>query len=118
MAVARYPGQAVVVPRLLVLWSRPYHLAAGEAERWVRAEVRQLPAADGVMAVALRRLESASPRLGHQWDWLLELEVAAPVADRVESGPCADWLADLRLLGMRPTVLLVSDDRPPEGGGG
>ena len=39
-------GDAVDVPRLLVLWSRPHHLSAAEAERWVRAEVRALRAVD------------------------------------------------------------------------
>jgi hypothetical protein len=97
--------------RLLVLWSRPQHLTPEEAERWVRDEVRELLAAEGVSSAALTRLESASPRHGCDWDWLLELEITVPASEYVDRGPGAHWLADLRLLGMRPAVLLAADTR-------
>jgi hypothetical protein len=110
MVVARSGAQACRVPRLLVLWTRPHHLTAEEAGRWAHAEVRRLLLVEGVSSARLTRLESASPRLAREWDWLLELEIAAPVADSVDHGPCAEWLADLRLLGMRPAVVLAPDD--------
>jgi len=97
------------VARLLVLWSRPHHLTPLEAERWVRGEVRAVVAHDAICSARLSRLEPASPRHGADWQWLLELEIAEPVHDYVESGPCAEWLGDLRLLGMRAQVVVVAD---------
>jgi hypothetical protein len=94
------------VPRLLVMWSRANHLAAEETERWARAEVRALLADPGIRSAALTRLASASDRHGGDWDWLLELDVAAP--DCLERGPAAEWLGDLRLLGMKPAVMVVA----------
>jgi hypothetical protein len=101
------------MPRVLVLWSRPQHLSAAEAERWARDEVRALLAADAVTSARLARLQRPSPRHGGEWDWLLELEVTA--ADCVDRGACAEWLGDLRLLGMRPSVTLVADGIALEG---
>ncbi len=109
MVAARPAAHDARVPRLLVLWSRPHHLGAEEAERWVRAEVRALLAGDAVRSVELTRLEGASPRHGCDWHWLLEVEVTGSVRDCVESGPCAEWLDDLRLLGMRPAVVVATD---------
>ena len=95
--------------RLIVLWSRPYHLGTEEAERWATQQVRELVKTDGVGGAALTRLERASPRHGCDWDWLLELEIALPAGDRID-----DWLGDLRLLGSRPAVLLAAESIPLE----
>jgi hypothetical protein len=102
-------AHAVSVARLMVLWTRPSHLTAEEAERWARDEVRALLEADTVRAATLTRLESASGRHGCDWDWLLELEIALPARDTVDRGSFANWLGDLRLLGMRPAVLLAAE---------
>jgi hypothetical protein len=59
------------VPRVLVLWRRPHHLSAEEAERWALAEVRALLADRGVRTADLTRLASASRRHRCDWDWLL-----------------------------------------------
>ena len=97
------------VPRLLVLWSRPRHLTSDVAERWARGEIRALLGDDGIRSAELTRLQSASPRHGCDWSWLLEVEVAGPVRECVERGRCAEWLADLRMLGMRPAVIVVAE---------
>jgi hypothetical protein len=102
-------AQDGAVPRLLVLWSRPHHLTCEEAERWARAEIRTLLGADGIGHAELTRLRSPSVRHACDWRWLLELEVSGPVSDCVERGPCAEWLGDLRLLGMRPAVIMAID---------
>ena len=44
----------------------------------------------------------------------LELEDARAGRDALRRGPVADWLRDLRLLGMRPTVMLVGNAGVPE----
>ena len=95
------------VPRVLVLWSRPDHLSAEEAERWARAELRAVVASDGVRSAKLKRLDPASPRYGGGLHWLLELEVAGPARECVENGRFAEWLGDMRLLGMRPEVVVA-----------
>jgi hypothetical protein len=97
------------VPRVLILWSRPQHLTAEEAERWARTELRGVLAADSVRSAELRRLEPASPRYGADPRWLLELEVAGPARECVENGPCAAWLGDMRLLGMRAEVVVADE---------
>jgi hypothetical protein len=97
------------VPRLLVLWCRPYHLTGEEAERWARGEVRALLAGEAVRSAELTRLESASPRHTCDWSWLLELEIDVPVREWVEHGVCAEWLGDLRLLGMHPAVMVAAE---------
>jgi hypothetical protein len=95
--------------------SRPHHLGPDEAERWARDEVQALLAGDEVLSAELTRLESASPRHAHDWRWLLELQIAVPAAECLDHGPCADWLADLHLLGMRPAVLVAAGDVRLEG---
>jgi hypothetical protein len=103
------------VPRLLVLWNRPHHVTAEEAERWARTEVRALRASEAFRSVHLTRLESASPRHGCEWRWLLEIEVDGRVRECVEHGRCAEWLSDLRLLGVRPAVIVADDAIALEG---
>jgi hypothetical protein len=105
-----------LMPRLLVLWSRPRHVTGEEAERWARAEIRGLLLADDVQSAQLTRLESATARHGADWSWLLELDVADPVTEFVKRRPCAEWLGDMRLLGMQPRVMVAagSIDLDPE----
>jgi hypothetical protein len=98
--------------RLVVLWTRPYHLSAEEADAWARREAASLLALAGVERAELTRLDSASTRHAAEWDWMLELHLREGADGRVcgEAREFADWLLDLRLLGMRPTVMLV--ERP------
>jgi hypothetical protein len=109
MALAGRRADDARVPRLLVLWTRPSHLTDEEADGWAREEVRALLADDAVTSAELTRLEKVSPRHGGERGWLLALEVAVPAAEFVEHGRCAEWLGDLRLLGMRPAVMLADD---------
>ena len=105
------------VSRLLIVWSRPHHLTAEEASQWVRGEIGALLGDAGTRSGELRRLERASPRHGCDWHWLLDLDVAAPASEFVDEGVCAEWLGDLRLLGMRPQVMVVGDAVAREGKG-
>lgn len=97
------------VPRVLILWSRPHHLSGEEAEGWARAELSRVVAADAVRSAELRRLTPASPRYGGDRRWLLELEVSGPVRECIEDGPCAEWLGDLRLMGMSAEVVVADE---------
>ena len=105
------------VPRLLIVWSRPHHLTAEEDSRWVRDEVGALLGDARARSGELTRLQSASPRHGCDWHWLLDLDVAPPASEFVDEGVCAEWLGDLRLLGMRPQVMVVGDAVAREGKG-
>jgi hypothetical protein len=98
--------------RVLVLWTRPYHLSAEEAERWAQAEAARLLEHRGVERADLTRLTSASEHHPGGWDWLLELHLAddADHGACADDDPCAEWLADLRVLGTHPAVLLA--ERP------
>lgn len=109
MAAGGEGAEDGAMARLVVLWNRPYHLSAEEAAGWARTEASRLLALEVVERAELTRLQSASERHARCWDWMLELHLA-PDADRdgvVDLPPCGEWLADLRRLGLRPTVLLV-----------
>ncbi len=96
------------VPRLLVLFHDPYHLNEGEARAWLRQEVDALLVHEELEAARLTRLGSATSQPHGGFDWLLELSV-----ERNAGNPGAaigELVADLRLLGMAPTVA-VADDR-------
>jgi hypothetical protein len=98
--------------RLLILWTQPQHLSAAEADAWVRREVRKVTGLAGIERAELTRLRSGLERFGAPHDWMLELHLApgAAPAACVEAQPCAEWLGDLRLLGMRPAVLVADGE--------
>jgi hypothetical protein len=100
------------VARLLIFWTQPLHLSAAEADAWVRGELRKVTGLAGVERAELTRLRSGSERFGAPHDWMLELHLtpgAAP-ADCVAAQPCAEWLGDLRLLGMSPAVVVADGE--------
>jgi hypothetical protein len=95
--------------RIIVLWNACRAISVEEDARWTHEEVEKLRAVEGVAAATLHRVESAALRHPRGWDWLLELELAngdSPNAV-VRQPACAEFLADLRLLGTRPTVFAV-----------
>ena len=100
------------VPRLVILWTRPYHLSREQADAWVSSEVAGLAATPGVDGARVVKVQRAALEHPSQWDWMLELDVgdAATVTGLLRRGDVADWLRDLRLLGMRPTVMLIAND--------
>ena len=102
----------MVAVRVLVLWIRCHVISAEEDARWVREEAEKLRDCDGVLGLALQQVESATVRHVRQWDWCLELHVANGASNAVVRHPaCAEFLADLRLLGTRPAVLVLPEAR-------
>ena len=103
------------MPRLLILWTRPAHLSRVEADAWARGEVPALAAAAGVDGTRITEVRPAGFAHPSAWHWMLELDVAddAAAGRSLETGPVADWVRDLRILGMRPTVLLVDTPEAP-----
>jgi len=110
MVSARTSAHDGEMARLLVFLTRPHHLSDDEVETWTRGEARRLLAVEGVERLELTRLQSASERHARPWDWMLELYLApyADPRDWVDAGPCAEWIGDLRLLGLRPAVLVAA----------
>jgi hypothetical protein len=107
-------AQDGVVARLLIFWTQPSHLSATEADTWVRGELRKVTGIAGVERAELMRLRPGSERFGAPHDWMLELHLAPDAApsECVEAQPCAEWLGDLRLLGMSPAVVVADVDAP------
>jgi hypothetical protein len=69
----------------------------------VRTEGRRLAAIPDVKSVSLTQ-PSATARHRRPWDWVCELDLrdSAVGGALVEHPACAEWLLDLRLLGMPP----------------
>jgi hypothetical protein len=101
---------------LLLFARRPYHLSDEEADNWMRLQAASLARTEAVTSVEVSRLQSPAARAAAGWDWLIEMhlahaEAAAGVArDRA----CRDLVADLRLLGMHPSLVLVDGTRSLE----
>jgi hypothetical protein len=100
-----------VVPRIVLTWDRPLHLDREEADRWLREQLRGLLAVPDVQRVELVPLISPLPAHPRPCEWLCLLHLAegADVRACLAAAPCAEWLRDLRLLGMRPAVAVAAD---------
>jgi hypothetical protein len=94
----------------MVFVERPRHVTSEEAEAWLERELAALDSS-GVDSIQLKRVLGASPRLCDTWSWMVQIDCRDLDAAReaVGNGPGMALLADLRLLGMRPSVALVED---------
>jgi hypothetical protein len=93
---------------------RPYHLSEPKAEAWMRSQAAPLTRGGTATSVEVSRLGAPATAGGRDWDWLIELHYEhtedAVVAAREEV--CRDLVADLRLLGMQPSLVLADNTRP------
>ena len=96
----------------MVLWNRIGGLKSGDDECWARAEVAKLQAHDGIAALALHPVATAAIRHPPPCGWCLEIRIAEghTANELVRSRPCAEFLDDLRLLGMQPRVLAIEGE--------
>jgi hypothetical protein len=95
------------IARLLLFARRPYHLSDEEADGWIR---RQTTALDGIAAVTGIELSRiTAPSAGAAWDWLIEMHLERPedAAVAARDSACRQLVAELRLLGMNPSLVLV-----------
>lgn len=89
-------------------WNRPYHLSDAEAQQWVRTEVHRLATIPDVQSVSLSQpANTRRHRPPHDWICELELHNGASGDALLEHPVCAEWLGDLRTLGMRPNVAIL-----------
>jgi hypothetical protein len=95
--------------RVLVLWNRVGGLKPGEDESWARAEVAKLEGHDGIAALVLQPVTTAAIRHASPFGWCLEIRLAEgqSASELVRGRPFAEFLDDLRLLGMHPRVLAL-----------
>ena len=103
--------RTMVAVRIIVLWNACRGISAAEDARWAQAETEKLRDVEGIAGVHLHQIESAALRHPRAWDWCLELEIANGDAPNsvVRRPECAEFLADLRLLGTRPSVLVLPE---------
>jgi hypothetical protein len=82
-----------------------------EAAAWTHKEVAALLRSPSIRRAEPKAIEVSGDSLGHMYDWLLELDVESREA--LEAAPLAEFLLDLRLLGLRPAVLVLREQEPP-----
>jgi hypothetical protein len=96
--------------RILVLWNACRGISSDEDARWVREEVEKLEAGPGVRSLTLHEVGSAALRYPHYWDWCLEVAVDETPNAVIRAPGYKEFLADLRLLGTKPAVLVLPED--------
>jgi hypothetical protein len=95
----------------MLFFRRPSFLGEAQAVRWMREQAAPLAGLAAVDRVDVTRLQAPALRGGTDWQWLIEMHCRrgeqAELAARDDA--CRDLIADLRLLGLHPT-LVVADD--------
>jgi hypothetical protein len=96
----------------MIFVQHPRHLSSEEAESWLEKQLDALTG-EGLEQVRLKRMNDASLGLGDRSAWRFELDCrdAGAAREVVLEGAGRALLMDLRLLGMRPSVDLVDEDR-------
>jgi len=116
MGAGAAPEDDRAIVRLMLFVRRPYHLSEQEADNWLHGQAASLARTATVQSVHVSRIHSPGSDGGRDWDWLIEMYCqdaeAAGQAARAEA--CRDLMADLRLLGMQPRLVLADATRPLE----
>ena len=99
------------VTRLIVLLEHPYHLPEEDSESWLRSEAAHLAYIRAIQRIDMSRLARPSQHFAQDWHWLLEIYLRQDEdPQRAFNEPSfIDLLADFRLLGMRPSVVVVQN---------
>jgi hypothetical protein len=103
--------------RLLLFVGRPNALSDSEAVRWMREQAAPLTRMEAVNRVEVTRLQTPALRGGRDWQWLIEMycERGEDAARAARDEVCRDLVADLRLLGMHPSMVLADGTDPLDG---
>jgi hypothetical protein len=99
--------------RLMLFVSRPYSLPAEEAVGWMLEQAAPL-ATMGAERVELVRLGAPGVHGNSDCEWLIEMYYrrVEDAAGAARNGLCRDLVADLRLLGMRPRLVVADTGEP------
>jgi hypothetical protein len=83
----------------------------------MREQVAPLARMEPVRRVEVTRLQSPALRGGRDWQWMIEMhcEDGEDAARAARDEACRDLVADLRLLGMHPSLVLADGTDPLEG---
>ena len=97
------------VARLLILLTMPTRLSDEQGDAWLREAVAGLSAHRDVECADVSSLAPGSRRSPRNWDRMIELHLrdGAGADEWADTGPCGEWLADLRSLRLQPVVLLA-----------
>jgi len=95
-----------------VLCGDPYHLTLEDARAWLSEELEAVVRRDGLQGASLTRLASppfSPPASSSGWLVGFHLDSAATPAAMRRRSALGELIADLRLLGMEPTVIVPDD---------
>ncbi len=97
-----------------MLWNAGRGIAPGEDESWARSQTDMLRSCRGVAAMALHPVLSAAVLHPQPCSWCLELRLAPghEPSEVVRAAPFAEFIGDMRLMGMRPRVLAIEQELP------
>ena len=75
----------------------------------MREQVAPLARMESVRRVEVTRLQAPALRGGRDWEWLIEMycDRGEDAARAARDEACRDLVADLRLLGMNPSLVLA-----------
>jgi hypothetical protein len=105
------------VARLMLFVRRPYVLSEEDAVRWMREQAAPLATVTAVDRVEMTRLQTPALRGGTDWQWLIEMhcERGEDATRAARDDACRELVADLRLLGMHPSLVVGDGTEPLEG---
>jgi hypothetical protein len=105
------------VARLLLFVRRPAVLSDSEAADWMREQAEPLARASSVDRVELIRLRAPGSHEVADCEWLIEMhcERGEDAARAARDDACRDLVADLRLLGMQPRLVVADGNEPLAG---
>lgn len=98
-----------MVARLMLFVRRPYVLSYEQAVRWMREQAALLAVIPAVDRVEVTRLQSPALHGGADWSWLIEMHCrrGEDAGRAARDDACRELVADLRLLGMHPTLVVA-----------
>ena len=117
MAQADASPSIGAVARLMLFVRRPSVLSEQEAVSWMRREAAPLATLTAVDRVEVTRLQAPALRGGTDWQWLIEMHCPSgdDAARAARDDACRELVADLRMLGMQPSLIVADGTEPLQG---
>ena len=98
--------------RILVLWNASRGVGPGEDASWACSQAQRIWGCPGIDAMALHPVKSAAVLHPQPCSWCLELRLVPgqEPSELVRARAFAEFLGDMRLLGMHPRVLAIDGE--------